>query len=178
MDFPIPHKLLITPGTILTFKKYPFEDGGKATDKILIVLHCDNEKDTYTTFTFTTSNISSRKIPSTYQIHNFCSCDLEAPIGIDFFYFEKDKVIGEDNFSFNVSTMVMFQSNIRERNMSFFENFTIGTRNEIIKRLSSLKTNIFISLLECILKSVHITNTQETRLKDMLTKIKSDNCLS
>lgn len=168
MDFPNPHKLLITPGTILTFKKYPFEDGGVPTDKIMIVLHCDDSKDCFTTFTFTTSNVTSKKIPTTYQIHKFCSCELEVPLGMDFFFFEKDLLVGEDDFSFNESTLVMFQSNIRERNMSFFQTFSIGTGKEVIKRISSLNPDVLASLIECLLKSVHITDAQEIRFNDFL----------
>lgn len=168
MQFSNPHKHLIKPGSVLLFRRYPFEDGGYPSDKIMIVLHCNNANDLVTTFTFTTSNINSKKIPLVYQIHEFCSCELCIPINIDFFFFKKGVVVGDNGFSFKSDCIVMFQGNIRERNMSFFEGYSLGSSNDTMQYLTSLNKAVMISLLNCILKSNHISPSQESCLIDSL----------
>ena len=173
ISIPEAHRFLITTGTILKFNKYPYEDGGEPTDKIMIVLHCDISKDVLTTFTFTTSNFKANNIPSLYLEHELCSCDLLNPIGVDFFYFQKNKIVGDDKFAFDKSTFVLFQGNIRERRISFFKNFTIGSLESDIYRLATLNGPVMIKLLNCILQSDHITIGQEINLKNSLSEFLS-----
>jgi hypothetical protein len=165
------HGLLLTLGTVLSFKDYPYEDGGKPTDKIMIVLHKDDSS--CITFSFTTSQLNKNSIPTIYREHKFCSCDLAQSIGVDFFFFKKNKVVGESGWSFDDDCIVLFQNNIKEKELSFFESFSIGNRpNNRIKRLSSLNNDVMIDLLTCISKSEHITQAQEIKINQSIAVLR------
>lgn len=168
MEFPNPHKFIIKQGTLIRFPKYIYENGGNPTDKYLIILHCDESNETYTSFSFTTTQLHKYNVPTTYQIHKFCSCDLTVPTNVDYFFFQKETPVGVDDYCFKENCIVAFQNNIHEKPMSFFEEKSIGNKSDELNFLTTLTNETMKDLLSCLIKSDHITIPQEKKLKKSL----------
>jgi len=166
MEIPQPHTFLIELGSLLFFQKFPFKGGLGPTDKLMIVLHSDKANGNHTTFTFTTTQGIS-KINPAFKMHQFCSCDLTLRDGIDFFFLKKNEVIGEDNFSMDEDSLIMFQGNVAEREMAFFEKYSIG-KHERIQYLTKLNDDVLLNILNCVVKSVHLTEGQEAKIKQSI----------
>jgi hypothetical protein len=163
----LPLKLLFNLGDIVFIKKYEYDDGGEPTDKLLIVLNKGTSEDlTYISFTLTTSQLEKSGITGIYR-NEGCTVLTESP-KLHFYYFKKGKVIGNDGFSFDLDTVVIFQNNVRFKPIAAFEKYLSAG---VLTNKGTL-SNIFLKeLIECALNSEHIPGKLETKLRDSLNSI-------
>ncbi|HUS03645.1 MAG TPA: hypothetical protein VMY77_18020 [Chitinophagaceae bacterium] len=135
------------PGLILRIKDYKFEDDGTARDKYSIVLYTkDEEAYLIHSLTTTQNNLSVTALKYGCSIHKG---------NLPYYYFPKDQIIGNENFSFEKDTFIFFQANVRKEPFAKFETaakksvfglITLGLlTNEELKRI-----------LKCALKSKFI----------------------
>ena len=140
---------LFAPRNVLFIPDFDFGDGGESADKLLIILHA-NDQDGYIIFALTTSQ---QKIPDDRLNHGWTN---SADKLFSFFLFIKDRVIGKKSngspFSFDLNTFVFIRDNIRMQENSSFLTYMRGR----VRVVGVLEDDEFRRLLKCIYKSNHI----------------------
>lgn len=135
------------PGLILRIKDYTFDDDNSTRDKYSIVLYTNNNQ-VYLIHSLTTTqnNLSVSTLKYGCCMHKSY---------LPYYYFPKEQIIGDQNFSFEKDTFIFFGNNVRKEpfskfeeaaKRSFFGMITLGIlTNEELKRI-----------LKCALKSKFI----------------------
>lgn len=141
------------PGLILRIKDYKFEDDNTSRDKYIIVL-CTNETGLYLIHSLTTSqnNISVPGFQYGCSVYN----------NIPYYFFPKEQVIGDQNFSFEKDTFIFFRSNVRKESFAKFEAASktlFGLVN-----LGMLSNEELKRIIKCALKSRFLTKDIEAEL--------------
>lgn len=130
------------PGQILRIRNYKFEDDGSTRDKYAIVL-CTNEKEAFLIHSLTTSQ-NNLAVPG---MQHGCSVYKTVP----YYFFPKEKVIGDQQFFFSSDTFIFFRNNVRKELFSKFEaaeKILCG-----VVCLGILSTEELKRIIKCALKS-------------------------
>ena len=143
----LPIKLLFKNGAVIFIKDYEFEDGGQPKPKLLIILEIIRSK-AIVIYNLTTSHIQI--IQSEYRKHG---CTRKQDKRLHYYFFEKNRIIGNDDFNFQEDTAVFFQNNIRTQIIGAFEKYK--KKGKRIEYLGTLSDEEYKRLLKCILGSPH-----------------------
>ena len=135
------------PGLILRIKDYIFDDDKSSRDKYSIVLHTNN-KEVYLIHSLTTT----QNTLSVSALKYGCSVHKSY---LPYYYFPKEQIIGDQNFSFNKDTFIFFGNNVRKEPFSKFETAAKKSLFGLITH-GLLTSDELKRILKCALKSKFI----------------------
>jgi hypothetical protein len=149
---------MIEQGNIFFIPKYEYEDGGKPTDKLLIVLYVDEIH----SLIIKALPTSQEKIPDKRQFHGCTNNEI-----LSFYMFEENRIIGTTTtnqpFCFNKNTFVLVKDNVGIESINNITNYY----KDRIKHLGMLSPDELSRLLKCIQNSSHLKR-KVRRLMDQL----------
>lgn len=132
------------PGNLVRIKDFQFEDG-TLRDKYLFVL-LRNDIAAYVISSFTTSqnklNVTATK----------SGCYFDARIST-YYHFPAGEIVGNDNFYFDKETYIFFRENVRKLLISDLIKYASATDPFAVASITTLKTEEFKKLLQCIVNS-------------------------
>lgn len=151
---------MLAPGNLLYFNQFYFRSGNPAKPKYLIVLgSIDNNIIIHSLPTRTDS------VPSTWpKTHG---CNEKSEDNLSFYYFEKGKIITEENdFSFDFDTYVLGE-NVTSESLEYFEDFyDLSNDCQLIGKLTQEEFN---NIVECFTKSCMVKNKFKKALSKKAT---------
>ncbi len=151
---------MIEQGNIFFIPKYEYEDGGKPTDKLLIVLYVDEVH----SLIIKALPTSQEKVPDKRQFHGCTNNEI-----LSFYMFGERRIVGTTTnnqpFSFDLNTFVLVKDNV---GIESIDNITTYYKDRI-KPLGKLSYDELNRLLKCIKNSTHLKR-KVRRLMDELLK--------
>lgn len=158
----MPNVQYFPKGSILFIKDFHHDDNpDNDTNKLLIILHCD-DNNVFVIFTKTTSVV---KVPDENITHG---CTNSESRGLFFFMFEKDRIIGENNFAFEKRTFVHFIQNVKKVEMGYFNDYISKGKLKSKGKLLDIELD---RLLKCMIGSKKITRGIRKILEESRKKI-------
>lgn len=138
---------MLQPGSIYFITNFEFEDGGKPSDKLLIVLFLDDKNGILVKALPT----SQQKVPESKNNHGCTNNEV-----FSFFMFEEHRVVGTktdgSNFSFDKNTFVLVKDNVSFISTVSLLKYFPGR----INHLGNLSESEYKRLIKCIKASVHL----------------------